>query len=254
MKRFILLLVWAFAAAMLPALETSRTWTDTQGRTLTGVFMEANVQEVTVKRDDGTVVRIARALLSKADLDYADQAQAAKPIAVGIEASRAQIGGTKTSETKEITTVSQQMGFSITLTNQSKQAGQNLRVEYQIYYRKGQPGVSILKQPLDHQGGSQAIDKIDTLEKTNFRTTAVTITNQTPKTTTDGNITTTYHWPSGGQETVYDKLDGIWVRVYQNDELIGEYLSSEDYRKDAWPGATPPATGAKKKAAAAPAT
>jgi hypothetical protein len=174
-----------------------------------------------------------------------------------IEASRTQINQSKTTETKEIITVAQDLGFGITLTNQSKQAGENLKVEYQIYYRKGAPGKSITAQPLQHHGDSSTFAKIESLEKLNFRTVGVTITNQTPRTVDNGNVTTEYHWPTGGQETVYDKLDGIWVRVYENDELIGEYLSSDDYRKNGFPagngGAAAPAKGAKKKAAAAPA-
>ena len=236
MKCSIPLLVCLFAADSLFALEPSRTWTDPQGRTLTGTFVEANVQEVTVQRDNGTLVHIPRTMLSKDDLAYADQAQAAKPIAVVIEVSRTQIGPSNTNETTQITTMTQTMGFSVTLNNQSKQAGQNLKVEYQIYYRKGEPGKSIMTQPLEHKGGVNAIAALDALQKVNFRTDGVTITHRTPRTVDNGTITTEYRWPTGGQETVDDKVDGIWVRVFQNDHLIGEYISSEDYRKGGWPG------------------
>jgi hypothetical protein len=256
MKRLPIILAWLLAVGTLSALETARTWTDTEGRTLTGVFVEATTQEVTVQRDDGSLTHIPRALLVAADLAYADKVQAARPITVLIEASRTQINQSKTTETKEIITVAQDLGFGITLTNQSKQAGQNLRVDYQLYYRRGAAGKSIMAQPLEHQGGSDPIAKLESLEKLNFRTTAVTIRNQTPRTVDRANGTLEYRWPTGTQETVYDKLDGIWVRVYQNGALIGEYLSSEDYRKDGWPAPAPAAPGGKKKAPgpAAPAT
>lgn len=254
MRSIRLPLLWLLFMLPLARADQPHTWTDTKGRTLSGDFVEANAQEITVRLENGQTVKIPRAMLSADDLDFADKAQANRPIKVTIEVSRA-IFSTKISNAEKIQTISDQTGYNITLSNSSIFPGQNLRVEYQIFYRKGAAGQSTSLQPQMHQGGSETIDKIEAQGKKNFRTTAVTLAKQTPRTVNLSNGTTMiYTWPNGGQSTVSDQIDGIWVRVIQNEKMIGEYTSSDSLSKAGWPadGGTAPAA-AKKKTPAKPA-
>lgn len=249
------MLVWIAILLPLVGAAESHTWTDTTGRTLNGEFVEANAQEVTVRLENGQTVKIPRTMLSAADLDYADKAQANRPIKVSIETSRA-VFSTKTSNTQQLQTVNDSTGYNVTISNLSLIPGQNLKVEYQIFYRKGVHGKTISSQPQMHQGGSEAIDKIEAQGKKNFRTSTVAIAKQTPRSvmSSSGNTMITYTWPNGGQETVSDQIDGVWVRVIQNEKVISEYVSSDSLAKAGWPddGGSAPAA-AKKKAPAKPA-
>jgi hypothetical protein len=246
MKFSVIVLIAMLAAASGLAQEVARTWTDLQGRTLTGVFVEANTQEITVQREDGSVVHLARTLLSPDDLAYADKAQAAKPITLTIGASRARFGSKRSETPGEVVTV-EDWGYSFTLTNSSGLTGQNLRADYRLFYRRTkEAGVGDpVTQPLVHQSGTEDIAKLDPKGTLTFRTSAVSVTSTQ---LVEGT------WLATGTSTfVNTKFEGIWLRVYQNDKQIGEYLSSEELRKDGWPGATPAAKAGRKKPVTAPA-
>ncbi len=250
MRSIRLPLIWLLIVLPLARADLPHTWTDTTGRTLNGEFVEANGQEVTVRLENGQTVKIPRAMLSAADLDFADKAQANRPIKVTIEASRA-VFSTKTSKDTQIKTVSDQTGYNVTISSQSLIPGQNLRVEYRIFYRKAVQGQSITSQPQVHVAGSESIDKLEPQGKKSFRTTAVALSKQTPMTVTSGSTTTIYTWHNGSQETVADQIDGIWVRVIQNEKIISEYTSSDSLSKAGWPDAG--SSAVKKKTPAQPA-
>jgi len=247
MKRPLILLMWLLAAVAVTADEPVRTWTDTQGRTLSGVFVEANIQEVIVRRSDGSVAHLPRASLSSDDLAYADRAQAAKPISATIAASRSKFT-TKTTEAPNLRTYVDGWGFTVNLTNTTLLAAQNLRADYQLYYRRTkQMGDEMAAQPLAHQSGTATIDELKPKGTASFRTDTVAITTEQLY---DGT------WTAIRSGTYTNtKLEGIWVRLFENDQLVGEYVSSAEFQKDGWPASTPAAKGTKKKpkAAAVPA-
>lgn len=248
-------LVWLLATLTLAAAEQARTWTDIQGRTLTAVFVEANAQEVTVRLASGDLAHIPRANLSADDLAYADKAQANRPITALVEVSRVTLS-TSTSVAKGIQTVADQTGYNVTVTNQSALLGQDLNVEYRIFFRQGAQGKSISSQPLMNLGGSEKIPKLESRAKTSFRTNGATINRKSPAplSANAGTNAKPNAWPNGGQETVSDEIEGVWVRVYQGDQIVGEYVSADTLRKEGWPDASgTPAKAAGKKKAAAPA-
>ncbi len=243
MKRPLLLLLWMLAVVALTAEEEMRTWTDQFGRTLTGTFVEANGQEVIVRRSDGTVAHLLRTSLSADDLAFADKAQAAKPIIVTIDASRSKFT-TKRTETATMTTFVDDWGFNVNLTNTTLLTGRNLRADYVLYYRRTKKmGDDLATQPLTHQTGTEPLDTLDPRKAVSFHTSTVAITTQQLR---EG------YWTVLNSGTyVNTKFEGIWVRVYENDQMIGEYVSSEDYRKEGWLGGTPaPKAAAKRKPAA----
>lgn len=69
LRLFLLLL----CAPALQAEETSRTWTDTTGRTFTGTYLSATPEKITIQRAvDGKAFEIERTRLSQDDLTYVD--------------------------------------------------------------------------------------------------------------------------------------------------------------------------------------
>ncbi len=243
-------MLWLLVALTLAAAEQARTWTDTQGRTLTGIFVEANKQEVTVRLDNGGVVHLPRTSLSADDLAYADKAEANRPIATIVEVSRVTFS-TNTSVAKGIQTVADKIGYNITVTNQSLFNGQAMRVDYRIYWRQGAQGKSIASQPLSKQSGSESFPKLESRGNNSFRTSMVTINRKSPAPGNNGKSNNS--WPNGSTETVADEIEGIWVKVFQGEQQVGEYLSGESLRTDGWSNtpAAAPAKAGKKKAPAA---
>jgi len=239
MKRPLLMLLGLLAAVAVSADEVARTWTDTQGRTLNGVFVEANAQEVIVRRADGSVVHLARISLSAEDLAYADKAQAAKPVVVMIDASRSKFTSKRT-EAAGMTTTVEDWGYSINVNNTTALTGLNLHADYQLYYRRvKEENQNLAVQPLAHQTGTEVIAKLDPKGSTTFRTATVAVTTEQLKDAV---------WSDTRSDTyVNTKFEGIWLRVYQGEQIVGEYLSSEELRKEGWPAGGN--GGARKKAA-----
>ena len=248
MKYPLLCMLGLLASVLLTAAETSRTWTDKFGRTLSATFVNADTQEITVRRDDGSTVNIPRDKLSDSDLAYADKAQANKPIAVTIEASRISFGpGKEIKSTNGQTLTAQPWGYSVTVSNTSSLVGQNLRADYQIYSRKGnEPGKPVASGALSHQAGTATIDKITARGSVEFRMTSVALATVQLK--------PGYVWENtDSTEVMRDTLEGIWVRIFQNDTLVGEFVSSDTIRKSGWPEENP-ASPASKKTVKKPAT
>jgi hypothetical protein len=85
----IVLLIVSSARAAAPApASTMHTWTDTQGNTFSGEFVEANKSEVIIRDENGSRAHIPRSTLSAKDLAYADKAETSLPISVNLDVSR----------------------------------------------------------------------------------------------------------------------------------------------------------------------
>ncbi len=215
------------AAVAIANAEQSRIWTDKKGRTISGEYVEANVQYVTVRLDNGRTVQIDRSTLSADDLAYADKMVGSKPIEVKLEVSRAKFGSSVT-ETKAKVITSEQWGYEVVLNNQSLQTGKNLRVDYQLYVRTGVVGGVSSTGKLVNRSGSAPIDHIESNGKASIRTSATTLK-------TDVMQPGWVRSDETGDQDITDRLEGIWVRVYQDNKIITEYVSNEAFRKNGWP-------------------
>lgn len=228
MKRLLLTTLVLLLTAFCVCAAEAHLWTDTQGRTLKGEFVEATAKEVTVRRDDGTVVRIDRSLLSAEDLAYADKEQANRPIAVRIEVSRGKFSSQRSETTSRITTM-EKWGYEIKVTNTTNLTGQNVRVEYRLFVRKAAaPGAKAPKDTsLTGKAGQHTVGSLNGRGVESFRTDTID--------TKVIELQPGYVWgETNNNDAVTDKLEGIWLRVYQNDKIIGEYLSADSLRKEGW--------------------
>ncbi len=202
-------------------------WTNKDGRTVQAEFVELSATDVTIRREDGQTFKVPKDSLSDEDLAYAAKADANRPISVKLEVSRAMFSSNSTHTVSEITTT-ENWGYNITVSNTGSVPGQNLRVEYLLFLRHSPgPGKSISLQPLVRQAGSEPISKLERLGKFSFRSATVALISL--------KLQNGYYWSSTGDSaTSSDELEGIWVRVYQNDRVIGEYTSADSFLKEGW--------------------
>lgn len=202
-------------------------WTNKDGRTVQAEFVEMSATDVTIRREDGQTFKVPKDALSDEDLAFAAKADANRPITVKLEVSRAMFSTNSTHTVSEIKTT-EKWGYNITVNNTGSVTGQNLRVDYILFLRHSPgPGKSISLQPLVRQVGSEPIPKLERLGKFSFRSATVALISL--------KLQNGYYWSAtGDSSTASDELEGIWVRVYQNDRVIGEYTSAESFRKEDW--------------------
>ncbi len=218
-----LLLTVALASAAEP-----HTWTDATGKTFVGEMVSANKVEITIRGSNGVISRYPRNLLSAKDLAYADQAGSAIPIEVKLDVSRVKFSVATDNSTQGVTITTEEWGYYITLNSKTMHAASNLRVDYQLYVRQAKLGETMSSQPLKNRAGVKNIPKLDAGGKTNFKTIGV------PARLVQ--LQQGYYWTATGHsEDVNDKLEGIWVRVFQGSTMIAEYASSETFKKGGWP-------------------
>ncbi len=244
MKPLILALAFLFATALsVPAAApaptpapaaTSRTWTDTQGHTFVGEFVDSNKAEITIRSPAGDTFRIARAMLSAKDLKYADQAESAQPITATLDVSRVKYSVSVQRESHH-TITTENWGYDITLTSKTMHPASGLPVEYQLYVRQAILGETMSSQPLKNRPGQQTLPTLDAGGKASFKTASAAAKLVA--------LDSGYYWTKTGKsEDVNDKLEGIWVRVFEGKTMIAEYLSSEAFRKGGWPVEKKPGT------------
>ncbi len=87
-------------------------------------------------------------------------------------------------------------------------------------------------QPLKNRAGAKTISTLEANGKTGFKTTSVAARQL--------HLLPGFYWKATGRsEDVDDRLEGIWVRVYQGKTQIAEFVSSETFKKAGWPTTTP---------------
>lgn len=227
-----------FAATPAASGPKPHTWTDKQGRIIVGDFVEADATEVTVRRENGTTVRIPRTMLSPQDVAFADSAQANRPITVRLEVSRTRFGSAKDDKSDEgLIITTDQWGYAVVVTNQTRRAAENLRADYVLYVRQAalENGVQS-KADQVHRSGSERITSLPLMGTANFRTSSIP--------TKRIELKPGWIWSqTGNRDQVIDTLDGIWLRLYQGEAMIAEFGSSEALRKAGWPSDAPKPPG-----------
>ncbi len=158
----------------------------------------------------------------------------ARPLTVKLDVSRLRFGSTR-DETKvkgEIITTDQ-WGYNVTVGNQTRRKGENLRADYVLYVSQAtlKQGVQA-KAAQIHRGGTWTIASIDLMGSVSFHTTSIP--------TKKIELQPGWSWSkTGNTDQVIDTLDGIWLRLYQGETMIAEFVSSDSLRKGGWPSDAP---------------
>jgi len=210
-----------------------RTFTDKQGRSLKAEVISVEDDKVTIKREDGQTFSLSLDTLSdddqKALKDWAAQ-QAAKPKslppgAIAVTLSRAIFDTNKKTVDVKLTTgetvkngrtlTEDKWGYAVNLTNRTSQPIDNLRTEYRLFATIDDIQVKAgVKQGLKKKAYTSKIPAIKEFGQLAFRTETISAI----KSKYNGNIVAANSGESSSRET----LSGIWIRIYQGDDLVYE--------------------------------
>jgi len=226
-------LSFAIAADAVPAAATeAHTFTNQDGRTIKANILSVAQDDVNLKRDDGQSFKVPIATLSKADQAFIrlwviQQAQAHHDDVLTISAASIRTDAKPVSATAKASITSQwSESYKVKVTNQTPVHWTNLHVRYVIFRLAGVPGsappanytpthatgtVTLSDLP-GQQDATVATDKIDLQEVS---------------------LAPGYTYGAGVPSKVADQIQGIWVRVYDDDNnLLQEWASTKEITKD----------------------
>ncbi len=218
-----------------------RTLTDRQGRSLKAEVVSVEDDKVTIRREDGQTFTLSLATLSDDDQqslkDWATQ-QAAKPKtlppgAITVTLSRAIFETKKSTVDVKLTTgetvkngrslTEDKWGYAVNLTNRTPQPIDNLRAEYRLFATVDDIQVkATVKQGLKKKEYASQIPAIKEFSQVAFRTETISAI----KTHYNGNIVAAKSGESSSRET----LSGIWIRIYQGEDLVYETAMPDSLR------------------------
>jgi len=220
------------AFASLPALPLSaevRTLTDTQGRKIEADVLSVENDTVKIKRSDGQEFDLPLANLIPEDRK-ALKAWAAKnppklpPVRFDVNLSRVRISVEKDESSGGGSIISREKwGYTLDLANRGPRELKNLRAEYILFVKQddfpGQPKGE-RSDDLKRKKYKQELEPLLVHETRAVRTEPIETFRQ--------KLAPGWVWGgAGGNKPIRDTLHGIWLRVYDGDQLIHESSTPE---------------------------
>ena len=222
--------------ALIPALASGRTLTASDGRSIEAeVLGFEELEKVRIKRaDTGQVFTLPISSFSEADQqalrqEAADAAARPVPLQKGditLKLSRLRFASRKHSQDvpvdgalirDAIVTTEEDWGYTLILDNHTGRPIKNLRAEYFLYAKIDAPKNSEIKPRIRREKFSLALDVVPATDGLSVRSEAITTHKVELK---DGFV-----WDGTGDNKTRDSLEGIWLRLYQGDELVLEISS-----------------------------
>jgi hypothetical protein len=208
-----------------------RTITDKQGRSIKVDVISVENGKVKIKREDGQLFDLPLASLSEEDQKALTAWAAAnppmlKPNELLLEFSRGKFGTEKEMQSGgAVAAFKDQWGYSLTLSNKSSRALSTLRAEYVLFVKQDQgPGNSDSGSKFRRVKKRSEIDTIPIHESINFRTETVASYRYV--------LQPGFVWAgSGSNKPIKDTLHGMWLRIYDGDQLVLEKITPEDLLK-----------------------
>ncbi len=230
----VLLLPVAALSAAAPA--PPHTFTDQFGRTMLGDIVEVTGPQVKIRRNDGETVMVELAKLVEADAAYVtrwEREHRAFRLRIDASSFHHAVGSNQSRDAGRVIQ-NMEMGYEIKITNESPVPAAELRFEYNVFVltRSTVPG-----GPNSYGMSTTRITSTPgrirakgTIDQMGLKQTATVRTSPLAYTATESA-------PSA-------ELQGVWVRVYFEDRVVAEFLSSEKLRGEGWQEITPvPARG-----------
>jgi hypothetical protein len=115
--------------------------------------------------------------------------------------------------------------YDVTVENKTFKDMSGLEVKYITFYKPEELGTREEKK-LQRQNGSFSIPVLKPHEKKSFSTNPVELKN--------AQLTNDYYYADGGRQAAHDRLEGLWVRVYQGGQQVGEYANPSTLMKEKW--------------------
>lgn len=114
---------------------------------------------------------------------------------------------------------SEQWAYNVTVENKSAKNHAGLEIKYILFASDVKPGVRAAPT-LVRKNGSTTLDMIKSREKRSFTTEPMDLT----KSQLTGGVT----WGSGARPRSNETLEGIWVRIYKDGELLNETVRPQN--------------------------
>lgn len=115
--------------------------------------------------------------------------------------------------------------YEVTVENKSFKPLSSIEARYNVFYKTEQLGA---KDPakLERQSGTFSIDALQPHERKTFTTNAVELNKS--------HLTGNWIYSNGARIHAEDTLVGVWVRVYQSGQQLGEYANPSTLLKEQW--------------------
>jgi hypothetical protein len=227
-RSFLWILLLAFAAN---ARAEMLTLTDKQGRSIQADVISVENETAKIKRADGQMFDLPLANLSDADQKKLRGWAKANPPKLGpdamiLEFSRGKFGTEKESQNDgAVTAYKDQWGYSIMLTNRSKQELTDIRTEYILFVKQDGGPLSTREEGFRKVRHTTKVDPIPLHGKVTFRTETVPSYRYV--------LAPGWSWAGAGgsSKPIKDTLHGMWLRIYVGNELVLEKITPEDIAK-----------------------
>lgn len=225
------------------------TFTNQDGKSIKAVILSVAQDDVNMKRDDGLSFKVPVATLSKADQDFIrkwviQQAQAHGDdvLTFGETSLKTDAQPLPTTSVAAIT-LHWTEGYKITVTNQTPVHWTNLHLRYIIFRQAGVPGALLPNNfTPTHTNGTVAIDDLPGEQQATVATDKIDLR--------EVSMAPGYYYANGAPPKVADHMQGVWVRVYDDDDnLLQEWTSTKDITKDnTWDALWPPVARGRRGA------
>ncbi len=115
--------------------------------------------------------------------------------------------------------------YIVSIENKRFQPLLGLEVRYMTFYTEAELGSKDAPQ-LQHENGNLIIEALQPHERKVFTTSPVELKKK--------HLIGRRHYVNGGRIKAEDALVGLWLRVYQGGQLIGEYANPSTLTKEQW--------------------
>jgi hypothetical protein len=217
------------AIPLCGASQAFRTFTDLEGRTIEAEILEADKTEVRIRRDDGRVFDLNRSRLIEADQQYIDDWIRKRAFAFGdLEVSTWRVRkGAERSETQSTKNIEEEWCYKVSIANKSRADFNNLSVEYRVFFREDIIRKSNEQPPLQSDAGRISIGHLAARDEVQLVTNAIVLD--------VSQLKIGWKYRGTGKRRVEDSLEGIWLRIFSDGELVKEYPSPTDLpRRQSW--------------------
>jgi hypothetical protein len=235
------------AADVVPASSPDlHVFTNQDGRTIKAEISSVAQDDVNLKREDGQSFKVAVTTLSKDDQSFIRQwviklAQAHNDDVLKLSAMTVRTDakpGVSADKIRFTSTWSE--SYKIKVTNQTQAHWTALHLRYIIFRQAGVPGgIPPADYTPTHATGIVALDDLPGLQNKTVATDKIDLL--------EVSLSPGSTYANGAPTKVADKLQGIWVRVYDDsNNVLQEWASSKEVMKDNnWDAMWPPPSAAR---------
>jgi len=238
MVSLVLVLMHSLAAAggadAVPASPTDlHTFTNQDGRTIKANILSVAQDDVNLKRDDGQSFKVPVSTFSKEDQNFIRQWVIQQSQAHHNDVLLLSAASIRTDPSRPALTTSKKAlvsqwseSYKIKVSNQTPVHWTNLHVRYIIFHLAGVPGgLPPGNYTPTHDIGMVTVGDLPGQQDTTVPTDKIDLQ--------ETSLAPGYTYTNGAPAKVTDQVQGIWVRVYDDDNnLLQEWASTKEITKD----------------------